>query len=208
MPFRKTCGTHRDFRLESAILLQKCSHRLRGGHGKIDDASARANRRQHVLRTRRTQEPNRMLTRLLNLLEQHVGGAFQHAIDIFDNDDAPRRSAWHLLGRSDDVSHLVDADGHFVGGQHGHVGVSAGKHLLHGFGRLVAKTMIGALQRRRERARHIGTARSRRTANQPGLRNGFRIATCDGFELFDNLLLADDRIPHAHWAASDWKVFI
>ncbi len=208
MPFRKTCGTHRDFRLESAILLQKCSHRLRGGHGKIDDASARANRRQHVLRTRRTQEPNRMLTRLLNLLEQHVGGAFQHAIDIFDNDDAPRRSAWHLLGRSDDVSHLVDADGHFVGGQHGHVGVSAGKHLLRGFGRLVAKTMIGALQRRRERARHIGTTRSRRTANQPGLRNGFRIATCDGFELFDNLLLADNRIPHAHWAASDWKVFI
>ena len=165
MPFRKTCGTHRDFRLESAILLQKCSHRLRGGHGKIDDASARANRRQHVLRTRRTQEPNRMLTRLLNLLEQHVGGAFQHAIDIFDNDDAPRRSAWHLLGRSDDVSHLVDADGHFVGGQHGHVGVSAGKHLLRGFGRLVAKTMIGALQRRSKRARHIGTTRSRRTAN-------------------------------------------
>ena len=208
MPFRKTCGTHRDFRLESAILFQKRGHRLRGGHGKIDDASARANRRQHVLRTRRTQEPNRMLTRLLNLLEQHVGGAFQHAIDIFDNDDAPRRSAWHLLGRSDDVSHLVDADGHFVGGKHGHVGVSAGKHLLRGFGRLVAKTMIGALQRRSKRARHIGTARSRRTANQPGLRNGFRIATCDGFELFDNLLLADDRIPHAHWAASDWKVFI
>ena len=208
MPFRKTCGTHRDFRLESAILLQKCSHRLRGGHGKIDDASARANRRQHVLRTRRTQEPNRMPARLLNLLEQHVGGAFQHAIDIFDNDDAPRRSAWHLLGRSDDVSHLVDADGHFVGGQHGHVGVSAGKHLLRGFGRLVAKTMIGALQRRSKRARHIGTTRSRRTANQPGLRNGFRIATCDGFELFDNLLLADNRIPHAHWAASDWKVFI
>lgn len=96
-----------------------------------------------------------MLTRLLNLLEQHVGGAFQHAIDIFDNDDAPRRSAWHLLGRSDDVSHLVDADGHFVGGQHGHVGVSAGKHLLRGFGRLVAKTMIGALQRRsKTRAPH------------------------------------------------------
>ena len=65
-----------------------------------------------------------MLTRLLNLLEQHVGGAFQHAIDIFDNDDAPRRSAWHLLGSGDDVSHLVDADGHFVGGQHGHVAVS------------------------------------------------------------------------------------
>ena len=86
--------------------------------------------------------------------------------------------------------------------------MSAGKHLLRGFGRLVAKTMIGALQRRRERARHIGTTRSRRTANQPGLRNGFRIATCDGFELFDNLLLADNRIPHAHWAASDWKVFI
>ena len=208
MPFRKTCGTRRDFRLESAILLQKCSHRLRGGHGKIDDASARANRRQHVLRTRRTQEPNRMLTRFLNLLEQHVGGAFQHAIDIFDNDDAPRRSAWHLLGRSDDVSHLVDADGHFVGGQHGHVGVSAGKHLLRGFGRLVAKTMIGALQRRSKRARHIGTTRSRRAANQPGLRNGFRIATCDGFELFDNPLLADNRIPHAHRAASDWKVFI
>ena len=142
-----------------------------------------------------------MLTRLLNLLEQHVGGAFQHAIDIFDNDDAPRRSAWHLLGRSDDVSHLVDADGHFVGGQHGHVGVSAGKHLLRGFGRLVAKTMIRALQRRRERARHIGTARSGRSTDQPrlgDLRNGFRIATCDGFELFDNLLLADDRIPHAH----------
>ena len=87
------------------------------------------------------------LERLLNLLEQHVGGAFQHAIDIFDNDDAPRRSARHLFGSGDDVSHLVDADGHFVGGKHGHVGMSAGKHLLHGFGRLVAKTMIGALQR-------------------------------------------------------------
>ena len=208
MPFCKACGTYRDFRLKSAILFQKCGHCLRGRHSKIDDASARANRRQHILRTRRAQEPNRVRARLLNLLEQHVGGAFQHAIDIFDNDDAPRRSAWHLLGRSDDVSHLVDADGHFVGGQHGHVGVSAGKHLLRGFGRLVAKTMIGALQRRRKRARHIGTARSGRAANQPGLRNGFRIATCDGFELFDNPLLADNRIPHAHWAASDWKVFI
>ena len=165
MPFRKTCGTHRDFRLKSAILFQKCGHCLRGRHGKIDDASARANRRQHILRTRRAQEPNRVRARLLNLLEQHVGGAFQHAIDIFDNDDAPRRSARHLFGSGDDVSHLVDADGHFVGGKHGHVGMSAGKHLLHGFGRLVAKTMIGALQRRRKRARHIGTARSWRTAD-------------------------------------------
>ena len=106
-----------------------------------------------------------MLARLLNLLEQHVGSAFQHTIDIFDNDDAPRRSARHLLGSGDDVSHLVDTDGHFVGGKHGHVGMSAGKHLLRCFGRLVTKTMIEALQRRRKRARHIGTARSWRTAN-------------------------------------------
>lgn len=56
MPFRKTCGTHRDFRLESAILLQKCSHRLRGGHGKIDDASgaseSSATRPAHSAHTR------------------------------------------------------------------------------------------------------------------------------------------------------------
>jgi hypothetical protein len=71
-----------------------------------------------------------MLGRLLNLFQEHVGGALKHAIHVFDDDDAPRRGGGHLLGGSDDLTHLIDTNSHLVRGQHRDIRMRAGKHLL------------------------------------------------------------------------------
>ena len=167
MPFGKARRTGRDFRLNLRSLLEEFRHGLVRRHGKIHDTGARTDGRQHILRARGAQQPDGMFARLLNLLQQHIRGAFEHTVHVFDDDDSPRRGARHLLGGGDQVAYLIDADGHLIRGEYGHVGMRAGKHLLGDFGRFVAKAMVGALQRRREGTRHIRTAGSGRPADQP-----------------------------------------
>ena len=132
-----------------------------------------------------------MLGRLLNLFQEHVGGALKHAIHVFDDDDAPRCRGRHLLGGGDDLAHLVDADGHFVGGQHCDIRMRAGKHLLGDARGLSAHAVIRAFQRRRECSGHIGTAGAGRPANQPRLGDLARVALRDTTEHVDYRLLAD-----------------
>ena len=132
-----------------------------------------------------------MFGRLLDLLQQHIGGALQHAVHILDNDDAPWCRGRHLLGGGDDLAHLVDADGHFVGGQHRDIRVGAGEHLLGDARGLIVHAVVGAFQRRRECSGHIGTAGAGRPANQPRLGDLPRVALRDATEHVDYRLLAD-----------------
>ena len=129
-----------------------------------------------------------MLGRLLNLFQEHVGGALKHAIHVFDDDDAPRCGGGHLLGGSDDLTHLIDTNSHLVRGQHRDIRMRAGKHLLGG---LSAHAVIRAFQRRRKRTSHVGTARSGRSTDQPRLGDLARVALRDTTEHVDYRLLAD-----------------
>ena len=129
--------------------------------------------------------------RLLNLFQEHVGGALKHAIHVFDDDDAPRRGGGHLLGGSDDLTHLIDTNSHLVRGQHRDIRMRAGKHLLGDARGLSAHAVIRAFQRRRECSGHVGTARSGRSTDQPRLGDLARVALRDTTEHVDYRLLAD-----------------
>ena len=132
-----------------------------------------------------------MLGRLLNLFQEHVGGALKHAIHVFDDDDAPRCGGGHLLGGSDDLTHLIDTNSHLVRGQHCDIRMRAGKHLLGDARGLSAHAVIRAFQRRRECSGHVGTARSGRSTDQPRLGDLARVALRDTTEHVDYRLLAD-----------------
>ena len=87
MPFGEPRRAHRHMTVELAFRRQRridgCHQvirdRFRGRHGKVDDAGTRADGRQHILRAGGAQQPYGVRAGLLDLLEQHVRGAFQHA---------------------------------------------------------------------------------------------------------------------------------
>ena len=85
-------------------------------------------------------------------------------------------------------THLVDADGHFVGTARSRR-VGAGKAPARWFGRLIVQAMIGAFERGGERAGNVGTARSGRPRSATTAR-WLRVAAGDGFSCSTTCALA------------------
>ena len=152
-----------------SVAHQEVGHVLDGRGGEHDQPGAGADRRQDVLDGRRAQQPDGALGRLLDRLEQRVGGLVGEPVGVLHDHDLPAVAHRRQRRAADQVAHLVDADGELLGAGDPDVGVRADRDLVARVA-LAAPTLL-ALQPRGEGDRGVGAARPGRAGEQPGVRH-------------------------------------
>ena len=171
VPLAGTCG-EAGHRLGDAVVAgQERRDVTRAGRRERQGAAAGADRREHVLHGRRAQQPHRLGRRLLDRLEERVAGAGvlrgAEPVGVLDHArSASARSQGTCAGRQHEIAHVVDVEHRGLGLHPGDVGVRA----AHAEAARLALAAAGpalALQRRRERAGHVGPAGARRPGEQP-----------------------------------------
>ena len=81
-----------------------------GRNRQLYRAATRTNRHQHIGGGGRRQQPNRMRRRLLNRLQQHIGGTLRHALGVLDQNHAPATHGRAVLSLHDQLTRLINAD--------------------------------------------------------------------------------------------------
>ena len=76
----------------------------------LNRTATRTNRHQHVSGGGRRQQPNRMRRRLLNRLQQHIGGTLRHALGVLHQNHAPATHGRAVLSLHDQLARLINAD--------------------------------------------------------------------------------------------------
>ena len=127
---------------------------------------------QDVVGARGAQEPHGLRRRLLDGLEQHIGGALGHAIGVLDEDDAPTARPGPPLGLTDELLNLVHGDEELVGGQAHDVGVGAGQDVAAGLAAPAARDLPRALEGGGEGAGGHRAAGAGRAGDEPGVGHG------------------------------------
>ena len=81
-----------------------------GRNRQLHRTAPRTNRHQHVSGGGRRQQPNRMRRRLLNRLQQHIGGTLRHALGILHQNHTPTTHGRAVLSLHDQLARLINAD--------------------------------------------------------------------------------------------------
>ena len=158
-----------------------------------DQTRARADRGQDVLDRGRAQQPDGAGVGLLDGLEQRVGGLVGEPVGVLDDQHLPGVTAPGERRAADQLADLVDADGELLGAGDSYPGVRTDRDLV--AGGTLAATVAVALQRRGERDRSVGPARSRRPGEQPRVGH---VAGDRPLQPLDHGSLADQVVPDAH----------
>jgi hypothetical protein len=159
-------------------------------------------RRQDVLRCRGAQHPDGPGGRLLETLQQRVGGVLGEPVGVLDHDHLPAPRPGGERGVADQLANLVDADRQALGGDQLDVRVGAGQRGPAGVAGSAAALV--ALQCRRERPGRVGATGSRWPGEQPGVGHAGAGASGDPVpgrfdrapQQLDQRLLPDQVGPH------------
>ena len=122
-------------------------------------SASRSDGRDHIVGGRRTQDPHRSGSRLLNAFQQCIGSAFGDPISILDHNDLPPSQSRAHGRPADKLAHLVDADRQQLSTHQRDVRVRTGQRRTT-LGALPAASRA-ALQRRRESPTPHSSGRNR-----------------------------------------------
>ena len=81
-----------------------------GRNWQLHRTAPRTNCHQHIVGGGRRQQPNRMRRRLLNRLQQHIGGTLRHTLGVLDQNHAPATHGRAVLSLHDQLARLINAD--------------------------------------------------------------------------------------------------
>ena len=97
-------------RIHHTVRQQILVHLRIGRNRQLHRTAPRTNRHQHIGGGGRRQQPNRMRRRLLNRLQQHIGGTLRHALGVLNQNHAPATHGRAVLSLHDQLARLINAD--------------------------------------------------------------------------------------------------
>ena len=151
--------------------------------------------RQQVFDGRRAEHPDHPVGRLLDRLEQGVGGLVGEPVGVFDDHHLPAPADRGQRGAPHEVTHLVDADGEPVGAHDRDVGVGARQDGVARVAHAAPRRPLLALECGGEGDRGVGPARARRAREQEGLTHA--VALGGPAQRLHHPSLAHQGAPHA-----------
>ena len=144
-----------------------------GRNRQLHRTATRTNRHQHVSGGGRRQQPNRMRRRLLNRLQQHIGGTLRHALGVLHQNHAPATYGRAVLSLHDQLARLINADVRRLGTKvrkicvrtvhHGHAALALAASA-------VLRVGLLAQQRGRKDLRSLTVRRTGCTRKKPSVR--------------------------------------